>query len=652
MELPKGVESRVGICVRYLGRFSNVESTEELSREVEQAFEELVPHEYSGIYLFNEKKQSLDLVIAHGFTEEERLEAEITAMERHPGMVFRSGETLYISDTEDKSQPISIDSKRSFKVRCRLYQPIQSKNKIIGVFGIVSSRPKAFNDDDKELFRFICDLAGQVYTRIVVENAEKQAQEMQRKLSVIATNTDNAVIITDAEGKIEWVNEAFTKMAGYGLQEIQGKIPGKFLQGAQTDLNEISIIGAQLKKKQKVESTLINYTKAGRPYTVNLQIFPVFNEQGLHTHFISIQRDVTALEENRLKIEAQRARLSAIINTIPDQLIIFNQNGIIEEFYTTDPKDKELGVEKLAGSKITEVVDKDRSTVIVQAIEKALKGDEIETVEIKSSRNDKPRDLELRMSRLDSNKVLTLVRDITNRKEQELATQKALEIVSEQNKRLLNFSYIVSHNIRSHSSNISGIAQILADNPEEETRALFIEGLIKSSKNLDSTLRHLNELLNIQSRINIHKESVSLIQAVTQTLESLVVDLNANNIRIVNEIPDGFKFITDRAYLDSIVLNLISNAVKYRDPEKQSVITICAGKRNQVPYFSVEDNGKGIDMNKFGAKIFGMFKTFHGNKDARGIGLFITRNQIESLGGAIEVDSEPGRGTRFTVFLP
>jgi signal transduction histidine kinase len=224
--------------------------------------------------------------------------------------------------------------------------------------------------------------------------------------------------------------------------------------------------------------------------------------------------------------------------------------------------------------------------------------------------------------------------------------------VSEQNKRLLNFSYIVSHNIRSHSSNISGIAQILADNPDEETRALFIEGLIKSSKNLDSTLRHLNELLNIQSRINIHKESVSLIQVVTQTLESLVVDLNANNIRIVNEIPDGFKFITDRAYLDSIVLNLISNAVKYRDPEKQSVITICAGKRNQVPYFSVEDNGKGIDMNKFGAKIFGMFKTFHGNKDARGIGLFITRNQIESLGGAIEVDSEPGRGTRFTVCLP
>lgn len=652
MELPRGAESRVGICIRYLGRFSNVSTIDALSHEVERAFEELVPLDYSGIYLYNARSQKLELVIAHGFTEEERKEAEDTAMERHPGMVFRSGESLYVADTEDKNHPYSIDSKRSFKVRCRLFQPIVSKDKIIGVFGIVSSKPNAFSDDDKELFKFICDLAGQVYTRLLVERAEKDAQEIQRKLSVIATHTDNAVIITNCEGTTEWINDAFTRMSGYELSEIQGKVPGSFLQGAQTDMDAVKLIGTRLKNKEKVETTLVNYSKNGQPYTVNLQIFPIFNERGEHTHFISLQRDVTILEENRRKIEAQRARLSAIINTIPDQLIIFDQNGSIEEFYTNDPAYKQLGVEKLIGSKLTEIVDSERSTAILKAIEKALQGEAIETIEIKSSRNDKPRDLELRLSRLDSNRVLTLVRDITIRKEQQLATQKALEIVSEQNKRLLNFSYIVSHNIRSHSSNISGIAQILADNPDEETRSLFIEGLLKSSKNLDSTLRHLNELLNIQTRINIHKESVSLIQVVTQTLESLVVDLNASNIRIVNEIPDGFKFITDKAYLDSIVLNLISNAIKYRDPEKQPIITISAGKRNQVPYFSVEDNGKGIDMKKFGAKIFGMFRTFHGNKDARGIGLFITRNQIESLGGVIEVDSEPGIGSRFTVFLP
>jgi signal transduction histidine kinase len=242
--------------------------------------------------------------------------------------------------------------------------------------------------------------------------------------------------------------------------------------------------------------------------------------------------------------------------------------------------------------------------------------------------------------------------DISERILQEQATRSALNIVSEQNKRLLNFSYIVSHNIRSHASNISGIAHVLADEPEPEIQRQFIEGLVKSSNNLDSTLRHLNELLNVQSRVNIHKEQLSFFQVVNRTLDTLVVDLKTNNVKIVNKIPDGFKLKTDKAYLDSIVLNLLSNAIKYRRPDEDPIITIEAGERNSVSYFIIQDNGKGIDLEKYGEKLFGMFKTFHGNRDARGIGLFITRNQIEALGGTIEVESKVGEGTKFTVYLP
>jgi signal transduction histidine kinase len=109
---------------------------------------------------------------------------------------------------------------------------------------------------------------------------------------------------------------------------------------------------------------------------------------------------------------------------------------------------------------------------------------------------------------------------------------------------------------------------------------------------------------------------------------------------------------TDRAYLDSIVLNLISNAIKYRKPDESPVITIQSGELNRQNWFSIRDNGMGIDLKKYGDRIFGMFKTFHGNRDARGIGLFITRNQIEALGGKIEVNSTPGEGSTFTVYLP
>jgi signal transduction histidine kinase len=118
------------------------------------------------------------------------------------------------------------------------------------------------------------------------------------------------------------------------------------------------------------------------------------------------------------------------------------------------------------------------------------------------------------------------------------------------------------------------------------------------------------------------------------------------------QISEDFTLSTDRAYLDSVVFNLISNAIKYRKPEAHPIIKIQSGEFQKQNWFSISDNGMGIDLKKYGDRIFGMFKTFHGNRDARGIGLFITRNQIEALGGKIEVDSAPGQGTTFTIYLP
>ena len=105
------------------------------------------------------------------------------------------------------------------------------------------------------------------------------------------------------------------------------------------------------------------------------------------------------------------------------------------------------------------------------------------------------------------------------------------------------------------------------------------------------------------------------------------------------------------AYLESIILNLLSNAIKYRDPEKKPMVTINLFQENENVFLTVSDNGLGIDMEKHGDKLFGMYKTFHGNKNSKGIGLFITKNQIESMGGTIKVESEPGKGTTFEIKL-
>ena len=113
----------------------------------------------------------------------------------------------------------------------------------------------------------------------------------------------------------------------------------------------------------------------------------------------------------------------------------------------------------------------------------------------------------------------------------------------------------------------------------------------------------------------------------------------------------GFVINFVPAYIESVLLNLISNAIKYRQFEKELMVKIDAGITDGKKYFCVADNGQGLDLEKYGDELFGMYKTFHGNEDALGFGLFLTRSQIEALDGRIEVKSEVGAGTCFKVWL-
>ena len=109
---------------------------------------------------------------------------------------------------------------------------------------------------------------------------------------------------------------------------------------------------------------------------------------------------------------------------------------------------------------------------------------------------------------------------------------------------------------------------------------------------------------------------------------------------------------TNPAYFESILQNLVSNAIKYRSPERSPIVQINLIQENDYVLLEVTDNGLGIDLQKYGSRIFGMYKTFHRNKDAKGLGLFITKTQIEAINGKIEIASTVNMGTSFKVYFP
>lgn len=242
---------------------------------------------------------------------------------------------------------------------------------------------------------------------------------------------------------------------------------------------------------------------------------------------------------------------------------------------------------------------------------------------------------------------IAIVEDITAQKQAEKELHDSFDLVTEQNKRLLNFSYIVSHNLRSHTSNINTISDLLENEENQEERNELLLMLKKVSTSLNETMSKLNEVINIQSNINLTIEKIGLKEYIESCKCILSEQIAKKNAQITNQVDESIIVKYNPAYLESILLNFISNAIKYSHPERQPLISLDYDKRKKE--LKISDNGLGIDLEKHGESLFGMYKTFHKNEDSRGIGLFIAKNQIEAMGGKVSVESKVNQGTTFTI---
>ncbi len=243
------------------------------------------------------------------------------------------------------------------------------------------------------------------------------------------------------------------------------------------------------------------------------------------------------------------------------------------------------------------------------------------------------------------------VQDITEQKNAEIELNNSFNIVTEQNKRLLNFSYIVSHNLRSHTGNIKSILTLIEAADTDAEKEELMNHMKTVSGLLNETMVNLNEVVTIQNNINLIIEPLNLHAYINKAADILSEQIVVKKALIQNNVSKNTIIPYNPAYLESIILNFLSNSIKYCHPDKQPRIAIDCFEEQGKTVLQIADNGIGIDLKKYGDKLFGMYKTFNGNKDARGIGLFISKNQIESLGGKVEVKSELNSGTTFKIYL-
>jgi PAS domain S-box-containing protein len=241
--------------------------------------------------------------------------------------------------------------------------------------------------------------------------------------------------------------------------------------------------------------------------------------------------------------------------------------------------------------------------------------------------------------------------DITNLKQKEQELRNLINVTSLQNKKLINFAHIVSHNLRSHSANFSMLLDFLANEKNEEEKVKIVDMLTQASDSLLETLENLNEVVTLSTNTQAKKERVNLRSKITKIQQDLSNLTDNKKLNITNDVSKDINIQIVPAYLDSILMNFITNGVKYKHPDREPTLKFSTEKKGEYTLLNIEDNGLGIDLDKYGSKLFGMYKTFHTNKDSRGIGLYITKNQVEAMHGKIEVESKLGEGTKFKVFF-
>ncbi len=236
-----------------------------------------------------------------------------------------------------------------------------------------------------------------------------------------------------------------------------------------------------------------------------------------------------------------------------------------------------------------------------------------------------------------------------NKKLEEKVKERTIELM-EINKYLDNFVHAVAHDLRTPVANLTLTQKIFHKAPEWEKDKLFTM-ISKNIEKLDITLRGLVQIIDTQGKKELSEPDIDIMEIINLVLEEESDWIKQKNgiIKTSCNISPRINYV--KGYLWSIVKNMVSNALKYSSPKRQLILDIMIDKKGDLFLITFTDNGSGIDLEKYKQDIFQPFKRFSSKEKGLGIGLHIINTMVRKNGGHIEVESEPGEGTTFKVFL-
>ncbi|WP_179415988.1 ATP-binding protein [Mucilaginibacter sp. E4BP6] len=369
---------------------------------------------------------------------------------------------------------------------------------------------------------------------------------------------------------------------------------------------------------------------------------------------------VTNVENHNPNDEALKkseANLRTIFDNTDSAYILFGTDlqilsfNLLAQQYSEENNKKSLAI----GKYINEYFSAERWPQIMEMLKKLSKGETI-SYELSIAGNNgvtkwhQVRWLNVKNSGNKNWGFILENKDITEIKTATLERDRITNDLTQHNRDLEQFTYIISHNLRAPVANILGLTNILKDHGQgmdAETQQEVIDRIFTSTKNIDTTIKDLNQILQTRKPVGSKKEKIEFESMVDAVKTSLRNTIALEKVKIDCDFTSVASIFTTRSYLYSIFYNLTSNSIKYRKADVAPLISITSKKVDDKIELHFKDNGKGIDLDKNAEDVFGLYKRFDTSVEGKGMGLFMVKTQVSALGGSINVESKLGEGTEF-----
>jgi len=494
------------------------------------------------------------------------------------------------------------------------------------------------------------------------KEAELQLKENEQQLRLIFENSTDGFVVIENQ-VLKFISPSYRNFLGFENVDVENFPVKNIFDLIHPDDSQkiMNYVSDNLKNKKTTFSCEFRIKSKDGSYHWREDLANIiYNQDGTYSKYIITSRDIQERKEIEQQLVESEKQLRLITENTSDGVAVIESGNMT---YVSPSFSNLLGYDKdfYKGMTLQDVFDSMHPDDVERVMKTIYGGLAQQLSEIKYEHRFKGENGIYHWREDSANiiydekgnytKYIVVTRDISARKEAEKEKNRLYKITEKQNEKLINFTHIVSHDIRSHTSNLSMILDLYEETEDKNEQKEYFNMLKQSTNKLSETIFYLNETVAIQSGIKNEKTFLNLEKEIEKALVGINAIVKTSNAKIFIHVSPEIEILAIQSYLESIIFNLLTNAIKYKSPERNPVISITAEKRADEIKLSIADNGIGIDLEKNKDKIFGMYKTFNGNPDAVGLGLFMVKNHIESMGGRIEIDSQVNVGTTFNLYF-